>query len=201
MILAEGAASDYIAAVDLLERGLQTGNTSLLEQARHMIGQGGPKLQAATPLLSEAQALFRQASAGGSPRPAQGEPANRTDSVLGQTGTFCKDNTRLALRVVEAAEARRDVVSLILEATNLGTRSENVFRMVDLRDQRSRNFDMAGSSEYSQYFDDLRQLRDRGVVSHVTDIQPGRTELVYMAFLVAPDSTSFQLAQRRPPCA
>ena len=52
-----------------------------------------------------------------------------------------------------------------------------------------------------RYYDELRPLRASGVISSVTNIQPGRTERVYTVFLVAPDSVSFRVTQRRPPCA
>jgi hypothetical protein len=129
------------------------------------------------------------------PRPS------RADTVQGQTGTFCKNSTRFSLRVVSTSEVRVDIIGMIVEAANLGNRSEDIFRSFDLRDQRGRSFDMTGSSEYPQYFDDLRPLRAEGVISDTTNIQPGRTEMVYAAFLVAPDSTTFRLVQRRPPCA
>jgi hypothetical protein len=128
-------------------------------------------------------------------------PLSRAEALRGEVGTFCKSSTRISVRVVSASEARRDIIGLIIEARNLGTRSEDIYRMFDLRDEQGRSFDMAGSVEYPQYFDDLRLLRNDGVISQVTNIQPGRTEQVYAAFLVAPDSASFRLVQRRPPCA
>jgi len=125
----------------------------------------------------------------------------RADVLHGEGGAYCKRGIRFSLRVLSASEVRRDIIGIVVEVTNLDSRSEDIFRMFDLRDERSRTFDMTGTSEYPQYVDDLRLLRGQGVISNLTNIQPGRTEQVYTAFLVASDSTSFRLAQRRPPCA
>ena len=130
-----------------------------------------------------------------------GASGSRTDGLVGQNGTFCKSTQRFSLRVVSATEPRADIVAVLIDATNLGSRSEDIFHMIDLRDERGRLFDMAGTSEYPRYYDELRPLRASGVISNVTNIQPGRTERVYAVFLLAPDSASVRLAQHRPPCA
>jgi hypothetical protein len=126
---------------------------------------------------------------------------SRLDGLQGQNGTYCKAGTRFAIRILGASETRADTIALVIEAINLGSHSEDISRMVDLRDDRGRTFDMASASEYQRYYDELRPLRASGVISSVTNIQPGRTERVYTVFLVAPDSASFRVTQRRPPCA
>lgn len=126
-------------------------------------------------------------------------PPSRADSVVGQSLTACSlGDIRFRIRVTVANEVEPDIIALIVEATNLGSSSDDVFRSVDLRDQRGRRFDMASTTEWPGYFEALRALRSEGVISDVTNIQPGRSALVLMGFLVAPDSTSFQLVQRYP---
>ncbi len=83
------------------------------------------------------------------------------------------DHTREGLRI-----------DMAVRATNVGSRAFGTFQLTELRDERGRRFDQAGTSEGLSGLEVADQL---GVEFHGREISPGLTAHHAWSFVVAPD--------------
>jgi hypothetical protein len=129
---------------------------------------------------------------------------SRVDGLKGQTSRLCGLGTTFNASVFVAVESDGDWIGLLLDATNTGLRSEDLYLTAQLRDQRGRLFDMASSSTFPLYSTVLRGLQQQqptlNIVSQSSSIQPGRSAMVLVFFRVAPDSTALTLVPNEVLC-
>jgi hypothetical protein len=203
--LAESAASDMLSAFDLIERAHQI-ESSLVDRATGLVGEGGQKTDAALPLVREAQTILnRELSAEptrtpppsptsvptSAPSPTATPQPTRADGVVGDQITTCSFyDVPFEVTAIGGVELPEDWIAVIVRATNIGLRSEDLFRATRLRDDRERIYDMRSASDHGRYADVLGDIRSRGMTvgPYNETIQPGRTAVVVLMFQVAPDS-------------
>jgi hypothetical protein len=143
-----------------------------------------------------------QSSQPPSSTPESGGP---TALLVGQSVNACSiRGVLLQVRVVSILEptgVTSGSVWLLVEVTNAGSRADDLFRSIELVDQRGRRYtESPDGIGDTTYFSVLRTLRTQGVVSDVTNIEPGRTGVVLASFLPAPDSQSLRLAAATGRC-
>lgn len=104
-----------------------------------------------------------------------------------------------------AIEAGNDYVALLVGILNRGTAAGNAFRQIALQDDRGRKYQNLSATDFPGYFELVRQLQSTpalsaqglNVISHITDVQPGRNAFALFIFQVAPDSQSLRLVSAR----
>jgi hypothetical protein len=135
------------------------------------------------------------------PSPAPTSPAAR---LVGQSATLCRDNVPLSVSVEQAewsksaagVIARGMWVLTVVQATNTGAKPGYLNWSAVLRDERGRVFQMASMFELP-----VQALAERyGAGDQYTEIPPGASARILLAFGVARDVRSLELAPTNWSC-